>query len=129
MPSLWEGPEALMADEELQALLKAKLAEFRKTLTGKEKDLAIFDERLVAVGGLNQLSWRPSKAIDTWPARPAGMGGMRSRCQRKGGDQGERTRRRYRQCRIGPQPGCAAPATTRRDPDRQRRHTGAWWSG
>jgi RNA polymerase sigma-32 factor len=48
MPSLWEGPESLMADEELQALLKEKLAEFRKTLTGKEKDLAIFDERLVA---------------------------------------------------------------------------------
>ena len=48
MPSGWQGPEALVADEELQALLKEKLGEFRKTLTGKEKDLAIFDERLVA---------------------------------------------------------------------------------
>ena len=48
MPSGWEGPESLVADEELQTLLKEKLAEFRKTLTGKEKDLAIFDERLVA---------------------------------------------------------------------------------
>jgi RNA polymerase sigma-32 factor len=48
MPSMWEGPEALVADEELQALLKEKLAGFRQTLAGKEKDLAIFDERLVA---------------------------------------------------------------------------------
>jgi len=48
MPSGLEGPEALMADEELHALLKEKLAAFRETLTGKEKDLAIFDERLVA---------------------------------------------------------------------------------
>jgi RNA polymerase sigma-32 factor len=48
MPSVWDGPETLLADEEVQALLKEKLAEFRKTLTGKEKELAIFDERLVA---------------------------------------------------------------------------------
>ncbi len=48
MPSLVEGPEALMADSELQGLLKEKLGSFRKTLSGKEKDLAIFDERLVA---------------------------------------------------------------------------------
>jgi RNA polymerase sigma-32 factor len=48
MPSVWEGPESLLADEETQALLKEKLAEFRKTLAGKDKDLAIFDERLVA---------------------------------------------------------------------------------
>ena len=48
MPAIGLGPEALMADEELQALVKAKLAEFRKTLLGKEKDLAIFDLRLVA---------------------------------------------------------------------------------
>jgi RNA polymerase sigma-32 factor len=48
MPSLVEGPETLMADSELQGLLKEKLAAFRKTLTGKEKELAIFDERLVA---------------------------------------------------------------------------------
>lgn len=48
MPSLAEGPEALMADSELQGLLKEKLAAFRKTLEGKDKDLAIFDERLVA---------------------------------------------------------------------------------
>jgi RNA polymerase sigma-32 factor len=48
MPSLVEGPEAIMADGELQALLKEKLAAFRETLEGKDKDLAIFDERLVA---------------------------------------------------------------------------------
>jgi RNA polymerase sigma-32 factor len=48
MPSTAEGPETLMADEELQALLKRKLAGFREQLVGKEKELAIFDERLVA---------------------------------------------------------------------------------
>ena len=48
MPSLVEGPEAIMADGELQALLKEKLGNFRKTLEGKDKELAIFDERLVA---------------------------------------------------------------------------------
>jgi RNA polymerase sigma-32 factor len=48
MPSLVEGPESLMAGEELQALLKEKLDAFRKTLDGKDKELAIFDERLVA---------------------------------------------------------------------------------
>jgi RNA polymerase sigma-32 factor len=48
MPAVGAGPEAAMADEELQALLKEKLAEFRKTLAGKDKDIAIFDLRLVA---------------------------------------------------------------------------------
>ncbi len=48
MPSLVDGPESLMADSELQVLLKEKLGAFRETLAGKEKDLAIFDERLVA---------------------------------------------------------------------------------
>lgn len=48
MPATGAGPETQMADEELQSLLKDKLAEFRKTLEGKEKDLAIFDQRLVA---------------------------------------------------------------------------------
>jgi RNA polymerase sigma-32 factor len=48
MASTSDGPETLVADEEMQALLKEKLAEFRKTLVGKEKELAIFDERLVA---------------------------------------------------------------------------------
>ncbi|HEY5146065.1 MAG TPA: RNA polymerase factor sigma-32 [Polyangiaceae bacterium] len=48
MPSLVEGPESLMADSELQGLLKEKLGAFRETLIGKDKDLAIFDERLVA---------------------------------------------------------------------------------
>ena len=47
-PSLAEGPEALAASEEMQALLQEKLGEFRKTLVDKEKELAIFDERLVA---------------------------------------------------------------------------------
>ena len=48
MPSLVDGPEAMMADGELQSLLKDKLAEFRKTLSGKDKEIAIFDHRLVA---------------------------------------------------------------------------------
>jgi RNA polymerase sigma-32 factor len=48
MPALGAGPEALVADEEMQALLREKLAEFRKTLVGKDKEQAIFDERLVA---------------------------------------------------------------------------------
>jgi RNA polymerase sigma-32 factor len=48
MPSAGEGPESLMADGELQALLKDKLDGFRKTLVGKDKELAIFDNRLVA---------------------------------------------------------------------------------
>ncbi len=48
MPAAGAGPETQMADEELQALLKDKLSEFRKTLAGKEKDVAIFDMRLVA---------------------------------------------------------------------------------
>jgi RNA polymerase sigma-32 factor len=48
IPSVGAGPEAAMADEELQALVKDKLAEFRKTLAGKDKDTAIFDLRLVA---------------------------------------------------------------------------------
>ena len=48
MPSAGVGPEAMMADEEIQSMLKDKLKEFRKTLEGKEKDLAIFDQRLVS---------------------------------------------------------------------------------
>ncbi len=48
MPSLGPGPEALMADEELQSIVKEKLAKFRKTLVAKEKDVAIFDLRLVS---------------------------------------------------------------------------------
>lgn len=48
MPSVGAGPETQMADEELQALVKDKLKDFRATLAGKEKDLAIFDLRLVA---------------------------------------------------------------------------------
>ena len=48
MPSAAEGPETLMADGELQALLKDKLDDFRKTLVGKDKELAIFDSRLVS---------------------------------------------------------------------------------
>jgi RNA polymerase sigma-32 factor len=48
MPSSAEGPESLMAVGELQALLKDKLDDFRKTLIGKDKELAIFDHRLVA---------------------------------------------------------------------------------
>ncbi|MCL2449085.1 MAG: RNA polymerase factor sigma-32 [Polyangiaceae bacterium] len=48
MPSLVQGPEALMADSELQGLLQEKLGAFRETLAGKDKELAIFDERLVS---------------------------------------------------------------------------------
>jgi RNA polymerase sigma-32 factor len=48
MPSLLQGPEALMADEEINSLVKRNLAAFRTTLIGKDKELAIFDERLVA---------------------------------------------------------------------------------
>ncbi len=48
MPFAGAGPEAMMADGELQALLREKLDVFRGTLAGKEKELAIFDERLVA---------------------------------------------------------------------------------
>lgn len=48
MPSGADGPEAAAASVEIQSLLKDKLAEFRKTLLAKEKELAIFDERLVA---------------------------------------------------------------------------------
>jgi RNA polymerase sigma-32 factor len=48
MPSLVEGPEALLAGNELQGMLKEKLGAFRQTLLGKEKELAIFDERLVS---------------------------------------------------------------------------------
>jgi RNA polymerase sigma-32 factor len=48
MPSALEGPESRFADEEVQALLKQKLASFRTTLVGKDKEVAIFDERLVS---------------------------------------------------------------------------------
>ncbi len=48
MPSAGIGPEAAMADEEVQSMLKDKLKQFRRTLEGKEKDLAIFDKRLVS---------------------------------------------------------------------------------
>jgi RNA polymerase sigma-32 factor len=40
------SPDAQVAEEEIQQILKAKLATFRTTLTGK--DIEIFDERLVA---------------------------------------------------------------------------------
>jgi RNA polymerase sigma-32 factor len=48
MPFAGAGPEALMAGEEMQSLLKLKLGAFRKTLDEKSKDVAIFDLRLVA---------------------------------------------------------------------------------
>ncbi len=48
MPSTGEGPDSLVAHEEIQALLSDKLSAFRETLAGKEKELAIFDQRLVA---------------------------------------------------------------------------------
>jgi RNA polymerase sigma-32 factor len=48
IPSLGDGPETVIADSELQGLLKEKLDTFRERLVGKDKELAIFDERLVA---------------------------------------------------------------------------------
>jgi RNA polymerase sigma-32 factor len=48
IPSLALGPEALVADGELQSILKQKLDEFRATIEGRDKDMAIFDLRLIA---------------------------------------------------------------------------------
>ena len=48
MPSAGASPDALVEHEEIQALLSDKLKTFRETLVGKEKELAIFDQRLVA---------------------------------------------------------------------------------
>lgn len=48
MPATGAGPEEIMGGQEIQELLKDKLAEFRTTLEGKEKEMAIFDLRLVA---------------------------------------------------------------------------------
>jgi RNA polymerase sigma-32 factor len=46
MPTTASGPDAAVADGEIQQMVKAKLADFRTTLKGKDVD--IFDERLVA---------------------------------------------------------------------------------
>jgi len=46
MPTSTTGPDAAVADSEIQQMLKSKLAEFRTTLKGK--DVQIFDDRLVA---------------------------------------------------------------------------------
>lgn len=46
MPTSMSGPDAAVADEEIQQMVKEKLADFRTTLKGK--DVQIFDERLVA---------------------------------------------------------------------------------
>ncbi|HEU4411751.1 MAG TPA: RNA polymerase factor sigma-32 [Polyangiaceae bacterium] len=46
MPATTAGPEVMVADEQVQAMLREKLAEFRRTLKGK--DVEIFDRRLVA---------------------------------------------------------------------------------
>lgn len=43
-----ESPETLLGDEEVGLMLREKLAVFRETLIGKEKELAIFDERLIS---------------------------------------------------------------------------------
>ena len=48
MPGSTLGPDVMAENDELQAILKDRLAEFRKTLVGKEKELAIFDDRLVS---------------------------------------------------------------------------------
>lgn len=48
MPSAGASPDTLVEKEEIQALLSDKLKTFRETLIGKEKELAIFDQRLVA---------------------------------------------------------------------------------
>jgi RNA polymerase sigma-32 factor len=46
MPTTASGPDTAVADGEIQQMVKAKLADFRTTLKGKDVD--IFDERLVA---------------------------------------------------------------------------------
>ncbi|HEU4535114.1 MAG TPA: RNA polymerase factor sigma-32 [Polyangiaceae bacterium] len=46
MPATTAGPEVMVADEQVQTMLREKLAEFRQTLKGK--DIEIFDRRLVA---------------------------------------------------------------------------------
>jgi RNA polymerase sigma-32 factor len=48
MPSAGQGPDSIVESEEINALLTDKLSTFRKTLLEKEKELAIFDMRLVA---------------------------------------------------------------------------------
>jgi RNA polymerase sigma-32 factor len=48
MPSAGASPDSLVENEEIHALLTDKLSVFRKTLLEKEKELAIFDMRLVA---------------------------------------------------------------------------------
>ncbi|MEO7108998.1 MAG: RNA polymerase factor sigma-32 [Polyangiaceae bacterium] len=48
MPSAGMGPDSIVENEEIHALLTDKLSVFRKTLLEKEKELAIFDMRLVA---------------------------------------------------------------------------------
>ncbi|HMJ53751.1 MAG TPA: RNA polymerase factor sigma-32 [Polyangiaceae bacterium] len=46
MPTSMAGPDTAVADGEIQQMVKAKLADFRTTLKGK--DVQIFDDRLVA---------------------------------------------------------------------------------
>lgn len=48
MPSTNVGPDMAAEGSELHSILRDRLAEFRKTLIGRDKELAIFDERLVA---------------------------------------------------------------------------------
>lgn len=48
MPTSSAGPEEIAGGHEMQELLHDKLAEFRLTLEGKEKEMAIFDLRLVS---------------------------------------------------------------------------------
>jgi RNA polymerase sigma-32 factor len=46
MPTSLSGPDTVVAEGEIQQMVKAKLADFRTTLKGK--DIQIFDDRLVA---------------------------------------------------------------------------------
>jgi len=46
LPAVGDGPDQIAEGSELQDLLRERLEEFRKTLSGK--DIAIFDKRLVA---------------------------------------------------------------------------------
>ena len=46
MPTSMAGPDTAVADGEIQQMVRAKLADFRTTLKGK--DIQIFDDRLVA---------------------------------------------------------------------------------
>jgi RNA polymerase sigma-32 factor len=48
MPAVIEAADQALGDREVASILHERLQEFRKTLEGRDKDIAIFDERLTA---------------------------------------------------------------------------------